>query len=122
MHKYIVIYHTAEVNIRSYKHSTCSSDSLNSKYKCRDEMGKNTYLIKDSLDSTSSLDSLNSKYKCRDEMGKNTYLIKDSSCNHLRHYNVPPNHRPACSLISQQRCHPRAGNDSQGIRNSQAYT
>ena len=32
--------------------------------------------------------------------------------NQLRHCNVPPNHRPACSSISQQRCHPWAGHDS----------
>ena len=36
--------------------------------------------------------------------------------NQLRRCNVPPNHRPACSSISQQRCHPRAGHDSSGIR------
>ena len=56
--------------------------------------------------------SLNIKYDCRSEIGKNTYLIKNSSCNQLRHCNVPSNHRPACSLISQQRCHPWAGHDS----------
>ena len=36
--------------------------------------------------------------------------------NQLRRCNVPPNHRPACSLISQQHCHPRAGHDSFRIR------
>ena len=45
-------------------------------------------------------------------MVKNTYLIKDSSHNQLRRCNVPPNHRPAFSLISQQRYHPRARHDS----------
>ena len=45
-------------------------------------------------------------------MIKITYLIKNSSHNQLRRCNVPPNHRLACSLISQQRCHPRAGHDS----------
>ena len=45
-------------------------------------------------------------------MIKNTYLIKDSSRNQLHRCNVPPNHRPACSLISQQCCHPRVGHDS----------
>ena len=44
-------------------------------------------------------------------MVKITYLIKNSSRNQLRCCNVPPNHRPACSLISQQRCHPQAGHD-----------
>ena len=29
--------------------------------------------------------------------------------NQLRRCNVPPNHRPSCSLISQQCCHPWAG-------------
>ena len=56
--------------------------------------------------------SLNNKYKCKDEMVKNTYLIKDSSHNQLRRYNVPPNHRPVCSLVSQQHCHPWVGHDS----------
>ena len=45
-------------------------------------------------------------------MVKNTYLIKDSSRKQLRRCNFPPNHRPAWSLISQQRCHPQYGNDS----------
>ena len=45
-------------------------------------------------------------------MVKNTYLIKDLSRNQLRRCNVPPNHRPACSLISQQRYHPQVGHDS----------
>ena len=49
-------------------------------------------------------------------MVKNTYLIKNLSRNQLRRCNVPPNHRPACSLISQQRCHPRARHDSSRIR------
>ena len=54
---------------------------------------------------------LNSKYSCRDEIDKNTYLMKNSSCNQLRRCNVPPNHRTVCSLVSQQHCHPRAGHD-----------
>ena len=45
-------------------------------------------------------------------MVKITYLIKNSSRNQLRRCNVPPNHRPACSLISEWRCQPRAGHDS----------
>ena len=45
-------------------------------------------------------------------MNKITYLIKKLFCNQLRRYNVPPNHRPACSLISQQCYHPQAGHDS----------
>ena len=45
-------------------------------------------------------------------MVKNTDLIKNSFRNQLRRCNVPPNHRPVCSLISQQRWHPRAGHDS----------
>ena len=78
----MIFYHIAEANTHSYKHSTCSSYSLNNKYK---------YI---------------------DEMVKITYLVKNSSRNQLRRCNVPPNHRPACSLISQQCCHPRAGHDS----------
>ena len=45
-------------------------------------------------------------------MDKITYLMMNSFRNQLRRYNIPPNHRPSCSLISQQRCHPRAGHDS----------
>ena len=55
-------------------------------------------------------------------MVKNTYLIKSSSHNQLRHCNVPPNHRPAFSLISQQHCQPRAGHDSRRNKDKQAYT
>ena len=55
---------------------------------------------------------INRKYDCRSKMDKITYLMKISFRNQLRHCNVPPNHRPACSLISQQRCHPQAGHDS----------
>ena len=55
---------------------------------------------------------INRKYGCRSKIGKITYLMKNSFCNQLCRCNVPPNHMPACSLISQQRCHPRAGHDS----------
>ena len=62
------------------------------------------------------------------KMGKITYLMKNSIRNQLRRCNVPPNHRPSCSLISQQRCHPRAGHDSprskgtSRLTHSQGYT
>ena len=65
---------------------------------------------------------------CRGKIHKITYLMKNSIRNQLRRCNVPPNHRPACSLISQQRCHPRAGHDSprnkgsSRITHSQGYT
>ena len=52
------------------------------------------------------------EYYYKHKLGKNTYLIKNLFRIQLRHYNVPPNHKPACSLISQQRCHPRARHDS----------
>ena len=45
-------------------------------------------------------------------MDKITYLKMNSFRNQLRRCNVPPNHRLACSLFFQQRCHPRAGHDS----------
>ena len=45
-------------------------------------------------------------------MDKTTYLKMNSFRNQLRCCNIPPNHRPACSLISQQCFHPRAGHDS----------
>ena len=61
-------------------------------------------------------------------MSKITYLMKNSICNQLCHYNVPPNHRPTCSLISQQHRHPKAGHDSprnkgtSRLTHSQGYT
>ena len=55
---------------------------------------------------------INNKYGCRSKMSKITYLMKNSIRNQLRRCNVPPNHRPTCSLISQQRRHPRVGHDS----------
>ena len=55
---------------------------------------------------------INGNYNCRHKLGKDTYLIENLFRNQLRRCNVPPNHRLACSLISQQRCHPRAGHDS----------
>ena len=45
-------------------------------------------------------------------MDKTTYLKMNLFCNQLRCCNVPPNYRPASSLISQQLFHPRAGHDS----------
>ena len=61
-------------------------------------------------------------------MNKITYLMKNSFRNQRRRCNVPPNHRPTCSLIFQQHCHPRAGHDSprnkgtRRITHSQGYT
>ena len=46
------------------------------------------------------------------KMDKITYLMVKSLRNQLRRCNVPPNHRPACSLISQQFYPPRSGHDS----------
>ena len=71
---------------------------------------------------------ININYGCRSKMDKTTYLKKKMFRNQLRRCNVPLNHRPACSLISQQRCHPRAGHDSprnkgtSRITHSQGYT
>ena len=55
---------------------------------------------------------INGNYNCRYKLGKNTYLMKNLFRNQLCRYNVPPNHRSACSFIYQQRFHPRAGHDS----------
>ena len=68
------------------------------------------------------------KYGCRSKMNKITYLKKSSICNQPCHCNVPPNHRLVCSLISQQRCHPRARHDyprnkgTTRMTHSQVYT
>ena len=78
--------------------------------------------------STCTSSFINNKYDCRHKLGKNTYLIKNLSCNQLHHCNVPPNHRPVCSSISQQHCHPRDGHDSprnkglSRLTHSQKYT
>ena len=61
---------------------------------------------------TCTLSFINSKYDFRHKSGKNTYLNKNLSCNQLHRCNVPPKHRPTCSLISQQCYHPRAEHDS----------
>ena len=66
--------------------------------------------INQHLTCTSSF--INGKYDCRHKLGNNTYLIENLSRNQLCRCNVPPNHRPAFSLISQQRYHPRARIDS----------
>ena len=54
----------------------------------------------------------NHMYICRDKIDKNIYLGRSSSYNQLCCYNVPPNHRPVCSSITQQHFHHRAGHDS----------
>ena len=40
---------------------------------------------------------INGYYNFRYNLGKNTYLIKSLSCNQLRRWNIPPNHRSAWS-------------------------
>ena len=55
---------------------------------------------------------ININYGCRSKNGQDHLSYKNSLRNQLRRCNVPPNHRPTCSSISQQRCHPRAGHDS----------
>ena len=62
------------------------------------------------------------------KMDRMTYLKMNLFRKQLRRCNVPPNHRPACSLISQQHRHPRAGHDSprnkgtSRLTHSQGYT
>ena len=43
---------------------------------------------------------INIIYGCRSKNGKDHLSYKNSLRNQLRRCNVPPNHRPACSLIS----------------------
>ena len=52
---------------------------------------------------------INGKHNCRHKLGKNTYFIENLSCNQLRCCNVPPNHRPLFSSISQQHTTPELG-------------
>ena len=85
-------------------------------------------IIHSSKPSTCSLHPLTVNIVAEVKMDKITYLMMNSFRNQLRRCNVPPNHRPACSLISQQRCHPRAGHDSprnkgtSRLTHSQGYT
>ena len=62
--------------------------------------------------STCALSFVNGKYNCRHKSSKSNYLMDNLSCNQLCRCNIPPNHRPACSLIYQQRCHRQVGHDS----------
>ena len=66
--------------------------------------GNNTHSYKHSFNMFITF--INGKYGCRSKIGKITYLMKNSIRNQLRRCNVPPNHTPACSLISQQHYHP----------------
>ena len=68
--------------------------------------------IHTSIHSTCSTWSLTENIVAEVKTDKITYLMRNSFRNQLRHCNVPPNHRPACSLISQQHCHPWAGHGS----------
>ena len=45
-------------------------------------------------------------------LSRRILILKKLAQNQLCHCNVPPNHRPMCSLISQHHCHPPAGHDS----------
>ena len=58
-------------------------------------------------------------YSCRDQIDKNTYLERSFSHNQLHRCNIPPNHRPVCSSISQHHSHPLSWAwFPQGIRNT----
>ena len=71
------------------------------------------YLQSYSGSNTNTFQHSNININYRDAVNSGTYLLmKNFTHNQLRRCNVPPNHRPACSSISQQRCHPRAGHDS----------
>ena len=106
--------------IHSSKHSTCSLHSLTVNTHMNIYHGQMQTSIRHSGNiihlSRHSFNMfiifINKIYSCRSKMDKITYLMMNSIRNQLRRCNVPPNHRPACSLISQQRCHPRAGHDS----------
>ena len=67
--------------------------------------------IPSSIHLTCSTFSLTENIVAEVKMDKITYLMMNLFSNQLRRCNVPPNHRPSCSLISQQRFHPRAGHD-----------
>ena len=98
MHTGLFIMHSCNlINIHSYNYVSCTAELIMHSH-------KHSFNIVHHIQQQ--------KYNCRGKIGKITYLMKNSTRNQLRRCNVPPNHRPACSLISQQRCHPRAGHDS----------
>jgi hypothetical protein len=76
--------------------------------------------------------TMHSKYSSNGHCKFNTaeYLsyAKGVPRNWLCNCNVPPNHRPVCSSISQHHCHPRAGHDlykepgNSRLTHSQTYT
>ena len=84
--------------------------------------------IHTSIHSTCSTWLLTANIVAEVKMDKITYLKMNSFRNQLRRCNIPPNHRPACSLISQQHYHPQAGHDSPRnkgtsmLTHSQGYT
>ena len=96
-------------------------------YNYLSDTAESTY-IHTSIRSTCSSHSLTENMVEEVKMDKITYLMKKSFHNQLRRCNLPPNHRPTCSLISQQRCHPRAKHDSprnkgtSRLTHSQGYT
>ena len=94
-------------NIHSYNYMSCTAELA---------------CIPLSIHLTCSSFSLTENIVAELKMDKITYLMMKSFRNQLRHCNVPPNHRPACSLISQQRCHPRAGHDSPRIKGTSRLT
>ena len=63
----------------------------------------------------------NYKYRSKWTRGL-IFRMKNLPRNQLRHCNVPPNHRPACSSVSQQHCHPELGMIPQGLRVNCRFT
>ena len=93
------IYHAQMqlLNIHSYNYMSCTAELT---------------CIPSSIHLTCLSFSLTENIVAEVKMDKITYLMMNLFRNQLRRCNVPPNHRPACSLISQQGCHPQAGHDS----------
>ena len=95
------------INIHNYHYVSCTAESI---------MHSNKHSSQHVHFNSST------KYSCRSKIGKIAYLMMKSIHNQLRRCNVPPNHRPACSLISQQHCHPWAGHDSPRNKGTSRFT
>ena len=99
----------AEANVLKWKHAHMNIYHAQMQLSIR-HSGNIIHSYKHSFNM--SIIVINSKYSCGSRNGQEHYLMNYLIRNQLRPCNVPPNHRPACSLISQQCCHLRAGHDS----------
>ena len=105
-----IIHDRATAHEHNQMKSNAENKSLNNRH---NSSYKDAQSFKQSTEANIDISSINHQYKLQ-RCSKQQHLSVNEEFTHnqLRRCNVPPNHRPACSSISQQRCHPRAGHDS----------